>query len=281
MALRSFHVIEGTASLSAKTMRALITSAGHELQIGENTAQKCVLRGRRRGEREWTEIEWTIEDAHRAQLTGKDVWKKYPKAMLLARCTTVLGDLKFGDVLAGMPCAEVLQDMDPVDITATVEVTKPADRPTAAAILAASEPEATSSPVENHEPAPASPAPAPVERAVLPVSDAQLRKLGVLFGQLGVKGQGERSARLAIASRIAGRELESSKDLSLDEARILIDTLEGNGTAVIAEILQAAPTPATEDGDELLGDGEDYDPTSKAGWGDMDGGEAAGEELLG
>jgi len=68
------------------------------------------------------------------------------------------------------------------------------------------------------------------------ITDAQLRKLGAIMGDLGVTGTGSRERRLAIAARVAGRKLGSSKDLTKDEARTLIDTLEANGAQIIAEM---------------------------------------------
>jgi len=58
------------------------------------------------------------------------------------------------------------------------------------------------------------------------VTRAQLTKLGALFTGLGFTGK-EREQRLVAASQIAGRELGSSSDLSVNEASTLISTLEG------------------------------------------------------
>jgi recombination protein RecT len=56
------------------------------------------------------------------------------------------------------------------------------------------------------------------------VSKRQLRKLGTQFTKFGVK---DRDERLRIVSAITGRSVESSAELSLDEASTLIDTLDG------------------------------------------------------
>lgn len=161
-ALRSFDVVEGSAGLTSHAMRALITRAGHHIELRERSAERVTLAGRRRGEQEWTEITWTIQDAQRAGLAGKQVWKAYPAAMLLARCTTTLAAVLFADVVAGIPCTEELADLDPVDITASVEVTtpEPAGRPTKAAILAAAgrRDEAPADTPPAPDPAPAVPA---------------------------------------------------------------------------------------------------------------------------
>ena len=53
-ALGGVHVIQGRAGISAELMRALILRDGHELHIAESTEIRCILRGRRRGQDEWT-----------------------------------------------------------------------------------------------------------------------------------------------------------------------------------------------------------------------------------
>jgi hypothetical protein len=256
MALRSFHVIEGTASLSAKTMRALITAAGHELQLGEHTAETCTLRGRRRGEQEWTEITWTIQEAETAKLLGKDVWQKYPKAMLLARCTTVLGDLKFGDVLAGMPCAEVLEDLGPI-IAEADDLPAAPTRTSAAAILARAE-QAASAPTQPmaEAAAPAVPPPAEpeVQRYVLPVSKGQLDLIKAAFEKHGFGGRATavREQRMHVLSALLDREITDPRQLTGDEARIVIDHLgPASGAQVILDILYPGqPDAAAVDEDD-------------------------------
>jgi len=286
-ALRSFDVVEGAAGLTSHAMRALITSAGHHIELRERSAERVTLAGRRRGETTWTEITWTIQDAQRAGLAAKQVWRAYPASMLLARCTTTLAKVKFPDVIAGIPCVEELADLGPVDITAQVEVTRPAERPTAAGILAAAASSSAQGPenMPDNIPADVTPTPAAapepeVTRAILPITDSQLRMLGAVMAQLGVAGTGVRERRLAIASRIVDRELTSSKELSKDEASVVLDTLTSilnaaDGPARLRELETGEQAPADHVTDEQPDDG--YDPTGEASWGGMDGAEAAAE----
>lgn len=277
VAVQGIFTVGGRMSMYAEQMVALIKRHGHEHRVTERTATRCAVEVRRRGTDRWIEFEFTIEQAIEAGYVPKKgpnanpgTWPdgkpkegggnaKYltdPAAMLYARASSIACRTEFPDVLRGLVTYEEMLDEQraaPVDVH--VEVVEP-QRPRASAILAAAAPaEPEAAPVAVVEPErPAPPTePDPVTRAVLPVTDAQLRKLGAVFTDLGVKGKGERAGRLAVASRITGRTLASSKELTLDEARTLIDTLEANGPAIAAEVLGWADEPAAPV-DEPVGD---------------------------
>lgn len=258
--LMHIHMIDGRPSLSSEMQRGLVLGLGHHLRYREMTTTRCVVDGQRRGETDWTTVTWTIDDAKRAGLDGKQNWRKYPRRMLAARATGELCRMLFADALAGMPfSAEELEDEADDTAAGTGEpaangrapaartarrrqAAGPADRPTRAAPAAASEP--------TGGPAPAATAPA-ADLPPLPgedvadaagedendidkdapgsVSRPQLTKLGAIFTEYGFKAA-ERQQRLTVASQITGRELESSSDLSLNEACTLIDTLERCGS---------------------------------------------------
>lgn len=100
--LRSIHVIEGRPSMSAELMRAIVQRAGHDIWVEETTTTRAIVAGQRSGSERVLKITWTEDDARRAQLLGKDVWKKYPAAMLVARASAQLARMLFPDVLAGI-----------------------------------------------------------------------------------------------------------------------------------------------------------------------------------
>ena len=104
-ALRSMDIIQGTPALRAHAMRGLVQSKGHQVQLVESGEALCVMRGKRRGEDDWQQVEWSIERAQRLGLTGKDQWKKQPQAMLIARATGEICRLIASDVLHAMPYA--------------------------------------------------------------------------------------------------------------------------------------------------------------------------------
>jgi hypothetical protein len=94
-------------------------------------------------------------------------------------------------------------------------------------------------------------------------SRSQISKLQILFKALGVE---DRKERLAAASSIVRRELASSNDLTKEEARILIDTLEqvSNGpdpAARLAGLLDATPAAGGAEPPTELVPREREDPT--------------------
>ena len=115
--LSGVHVIDGKAGISAETMRALILQAGHDFVVAEMSEARVVVKGRRRGQQEWSTASFTIGEANRAGLTRPSKsgrpsnYTLYPGDMLLARATTRLARMVFADVIHGMRSTEELTDM--------------------------------------------------------------------------------------------------------------------------------------------------------------------------
>lgn len=110
--LRSMDVIQGTPALRAHAMRGLVQSHGHEVELVESTAERCVMRGRRKGAEQWQAVEWDLDRAASLGLTGKAEWKRQPKTMLVARATGEICRLIAADVLFAMPYAAEELDRD-------------------------------------------------------------------------------------------------------------------------------------------------------------------------
>lgn len=110
-ALTQTHVIEGRPAMSAEAMRALVVSQGHELVFDEATGAICTMRARRHGSDHWTTLSWTIDAARSAKLLNKDNWQKYPRAMLVARCTADICRMVFPDVIHGFRGLEEMEDV--------------------------------------------------------------------------------------------------------------------------------------------------------------------------
>lgn len=102
-ALRSIHVIKGKPVLSADAMVGIVLASGaaEYFRATSRSATSVTYETKRRG-CDPVSLTWTIEDAERAGLSGGDNWKKYPRAMLSARCKAELARDVYPDVLAGV-----------------------------------------------------------------------------------------------------------------------------------------------------------------------------------
>lgn len=136
-AIQGMQVISGKVGISADLCRALILRAGHTFRVEESTEQAATVVVIRKGETFEHRASFSVEDAKRAGLTGGS-WNKYPKAMLIARATTLVARNACADVLAGMAYtpeelgAEVDEEGRVVDhnrlVAQTLEDDKKADR---------------------------------------------------------------------------------------------------------------------------------------------------------
>jgi len=112
--LRGIHVIDGKPAMSADLIAglALARVPGSTLRVAESTNTICRVEAARAGQ-ELTPFSFSMEDARNAGLTGKDVWRKYPRAMLRARCLTEACRAVFPDVVMGLYSPEELEDSSP------------------------------------------------------------------------------------------------------------------------------------------------------------------------
>jgi hypothetical protein len=115
-ALAGIHVVQGRPGLSAELMRALVSSAGHEIGFEEMSDTYVTAYGRRKDTGQELRITWHIDQAKRAGLANKDVWRAYPRNMLAARATTDLCRFMFADVIGGMRSVEELMDIPPEEL---------------------------------------------------------------------------------------------------------------------------------------------------------------------
>lgn len=109
MAMRSFHIIEGTPSLKPEIQLALVRQAGHSVTVEKSSVDLVVITGKRSDTGDVATASYSIEDAKRAGLLGKGNWKTYPEDMLFARAVSRLCRRLFQDVLLG--CAYVPEEL--------------------------------------------------------------------------------------------------------------------------------------------------------------------------
>ena len=105
--LTGVDLIEGNPSPNGHFWAAALEShPRYDYEVVESSSDRCTIRFLRDGGVRG-EVTWTLEDAKRAGLAGKDNWRKYPRAMLYNRAMTEGGRMfcpqLFGGVRAYVP----------------------------------------------------------------------------------------------------------------------------------------------------------------------------------
>jgi hypothetical protein len=105
--LRTIYIVNGVPTCSGEAMLALIRRSGlcEKLEI-KGDATKAIVTMSRKDTNETFECTFTIEDANRAQLTSKAVWKQYPAKMLKWRAVSECAKFLFGDIIGGLYTVE-------------------------------------------------------------------------------------------------------------------------------------------------------------------------------
>jgi hypothetical protein len=85
-ALRGIHIVDGKPTMSAEMMLARARQAGVRTRWVETTDKVARLAVTVQGDTEPQVMAFTWDEANRAGVTNKDNWRKYPAAMLRARC---------------------------------------------------------------------------------------------------------------------------------------------------------------------------------------------------
>lgn len=253
--LSSIHVIEGRPTMSAELMRAVVQSRGHQIVVEESTSTRCIIKGRRNGDTEFQRFTFTRDDAERAGVHGKDVWKKWPQSMLLARASSLLCRAVFADCLAGISYTlEELNDgvdtLQPDVAAVIVDELTPADQPrtttrrkSRARPAASSEPPTTPPPLRQIPPLPGEddiidPPETTTDRDVpLPGPAA----VAMAFKAHGVTTSEDRGR--AIRQLLSRPELVSSKQLSSAEISTVLGLLNDLGDGVKFPFIDDGPPP--------------------------------------
>lgn len=247
-ALQHINVIKGKPGQDALLMRALVLAAGHIIEYGDCTDTRAMVRGKRRGEETWTEVVFTADQARRAKIDLGG----YPEDKLIARATSRLCRRKFADVISGLSYTlEELQDGDVEFVIGEEQAALPAaESPAPAAPRTAQRKTRattkTSAPARGGaSAAPAAAAPAPPAGPPLPgeqgydeeppdedapppdptttkSTSAQNRMMHALFREAEVE---DRADRLELTGLILDRALESSAELTVADAKVVIDAL--------------------------------------------------------
>lgn len=120
-ALRMFHVIQGKPVLSADGMTAVcLQSPACEYFRVEGDNEKATAFTKRRGQPEQS-CTFTMDDAKRAGLTGKDNWRMYPGRMLKARAKANLARDVYPELLAGLYDPDEMEPAPPQRVEVIAE----------------------------------------------------------------------------------------------------------------------------------------------------------------
>lgn len=125
-ALSVISLIKGKAALSSEAMLALVYKHYPRARLefvtsSEKRNEECVLEVTREGGKPQIFC-FTLEDAKRAGLTGKENWQKYPAAMLRARVIGAAVRAVFPECIMGLPVIEEVQDLLSTDASKVDEV---------------------------------------------------------------------------------------------------------------------------------------------------------------
>jgi len=91
--------IQGKVEISARLMSAMIRKAGHSITFKQLDSKGCIIVGKRADNGDTMEASFTIEDAQKAGLANRDVWKKFTEDMLYARALSRLARRLFADII--------------------------------------------------------------------------------------------------------------------------------------------------------------------------------------
>jgi hypothetical protein len=216
--LRAFDNIQGVPAPKAITLRAVVQGMGHEVEIVESTAERAVVRGRRFGRGEWQTSVW---DHPRAALMPQyeknPNYRQNPAAMLTARATAEVCRWIAADAIMGMPYAsEEIEDQPGLAPSPVVRRLTVADLDAPPAIEQAS--------------------------PAKPRTESQKKRMFKLWADLGFGTPADRPTRLELTSKFVGREIQSSDDLTLDEAAVVIARQEARKAELDARAAAEAPS---------------------------------------
>lgn len=109
VSVKTIYVVHGTPALYAQQMYAIALANGHEIERVYADNERVEFRARRRGQKEWQKVEWTIERARLAKYTSNSKYTENPIGMLTEKCKAEAAKLVAPDALAGMSSVEEIQ----------------------------------------------------------------------------------------------------------------------------------------------------------------------------
>jgi hypothetical protein len=110
-AINNIYIVNGRPSLKAQLMAAIIVKAGHPpVKTIKSDNKECTVRFQRAGN-DPVDVTFTMEQATKAKLAGKDVWQSYPEDMLWNRAVARGARRVFPELFAGLYTVDEMQDL--------------------------------------------------------------------------------------------------------------------------------------------------------------------------
>lgn len=114
-AIQDFDIVQGRPARKTHSILARFQAAGGSVAWEEISGTRaCGTFSHKSGGS--VRVEWTIQQAQKVGLTGKDNWKNYPQAMLRARCIAEGVRAVYPGAIGGALSVEEAQDLPPVAI---------------------------------------------------------------------------------------------------------------------------------------------------------------------
>jgi len=132
--LRLIHIIENVPVVSGQLLLSLVRhhKGPDALRITESDPEHAVVEVR---EGQFTRrFVFTLEDARRAGLSGKDNWRKYPEQMCTWRAVAMAARACYPEVLSGLYAIEEVDELPVGDVPASVWEDAPAPEIVPAAV---------------------------------------------------------------------------------------------------------------------------------------------------
>ena len=108
--LRAFHVVKGKVGLNYDAQVGLLKRNGYEV-LWPKTTNEIAEVSICKNDTELIRLPYTIQDAKRAGLTGKDNWKAHPASMLRARAVSNAARAVAGDIFCGFYSDDEIEEI--------------------------------------------------------------------------------------------------------------------------------------------------------------------------
>lgn len=121
-AIEQIYLINGRPCMSAQAMNSRIRQLGHSVKVSKWDEKTCIVVGKRKDSGDEMSCTYSLDDAKRAGLLGRQNWQNHPKSMLYARAISQLARSLFPDCLYCVYTQDELECIDDDSENGTIEI---------------------------------------------------------------------------------------------------------------------------------------------------------------